>query len=725
MTVTANLALPLIEASQAQKHVTHNEALRMLDAAIQVAVQDLNRTVPPAGPAEGQRHIVAAGAAGAWAGQAQAIATFQNAAWAFLTPRAGWCVWSILDAVLFVFDGAAWRDLRGLPLDNLARVGVNTTAAAPNLLSVKSNAALLAAIPAADGGSGDARWQLAKESATNTASVVFSDNYSGRAEFGLVGGNAFKLKVSSDGAGWTEALSVDPASGHLALPRALTLSGAATPPQLTANQNDYSPAELATAAVLRLSADASRSISGLAGGSEGRLLVLRNVGSFDIVLKDASTLSAAANRLVLGGDLTIRAGLACILQYDASLARWVCIAVVAPASNQAADGTAALPAFAFNADPDTGLYRIGSDNIGIAAAGAKVVDIATSGVSVSGSITASSSIAAVGDITASRPGGATGYLNLTATGSHYLGYDGTNYLFNAADVCPAGDNAQKLGSATRRWSQIHAAGAVLSGDITTYRTGGLTGYINLNAVASRYIGYDGANIVMAGAPVAPVGDNLYSCGTAGSRWSVVYAGTGAINTSNAAEKTDLGAIDDRYLLAALDVPHGQYQWLAAVAEKGADRARIHFGTTAQAFRDACLARGVDPTRFAGYCEDPVYQQVGKTRIVERQKLREVTWTVSRVVIEAGAPVLKTVTEVVAEPEVVMTPVRDESGQPVMVDADTPMLHPVPVMEPIEEEYSEPQLTDRTQYGLRYDQFDRLVNHARWLVLRGDLDWQPL
>ena len=59
MTDTPNLGLPFIEGSQAQKHVTHNEAMRILDAAIQVAVLDLTRTSPPSSPAEGERHVVA------------------------------------------------------------------------------------------------------------------------------------------------------------------------------------------------------------------------------------------------------------------------------------------------------------------------------------------------------------------------------------------------------------------------------------------------------------------------------------------------------------------------------------------------------------------------------------------------------------------------------------------------------------------------------------------
>lgn len=220
MTDTANLGLPFIEGSQAQKHVTHNEALRILDAAIQIAVLDLTRTAPPASPVDGARYIVASAPTGAWTGHAKAIATWQDGAWAFLAPKTGWCVWSVADAVLFVFDGATWRDQRSLPvsLDNAAHIGVNTAATSPNLLSVKSNAALLAAINTADDGSGDVRLQLSKESAAKTASVVFSDAYSGRAEFGLAGDDDIRLKVSANGTTWTDALRIDRASGRVTFP---------------------------------------------------------------------------------------------------------------------------------------------------------------------------------------------------------------------------------------------------------------------------------------------------------------------------------------------------------------------------------------------------------------------------------------------------------------------------------------------------------------------------
>lgn len=324
MTDTANLGLPFIEGSQAQKHVTHNEALRILDAVIQVAVLDVDRTAPPVSPDDGDRHIVAAAPTGVWAGHAAAIATWEDGAWRFLAPNTGWIAWSVADDVLFVFDGAAWRDLREMPisLDDVEHAGINTSADTVNRLSVRSNAALFASVATDDGGSGDVRLQLSKQGAGNTASVLFSNAFSGRAEFGLVGSDAFKLKVSPDGSSYVEALTIDQTSGNLTLPRALSLSGVISPAQISLNQNDYAPSGFPNAGVVRISTDASRNLTGLAGASNGRVIVLCNVGAFPAVLKDEDPASLAANRFALGADLTLAAKQGVILVYDATSSRW-------------------------------------------------------------------------------------------------------------------------------------------------------------------------------------------------------------------------------------------------------------------------------------------------------------------------------------------------------------------------------------------------------------------
>ena len=114
--ITTHLLLPYILASQAQKHVTHNEALRMLDAMVQLSVLDRTRTVPPASPVDGDRHIVASGATGLWAGWDLNVAFWVDGVWMRLVPRPGWLAWIAAEQAFVVWNGSAW-DLVGEPVD--------------------------------------------------------------------------------------------------------------------------------------------------------------------------------------------------------------------------------------------------------------------------------------------------------------------------------------------------------------------------------------------------------------------------------------------------------------------------------------------------------------------------------------------------------------------------------------------------------------------------------
>ncbi len=119
MHATPNLAFPFILAAQAQKHVTHNESLLTLDALVQLAVLDRDSALPPTTPADGQRHIVPAGAAAAWSGHEAAIAAWQDGAWAFYPPQAGWRAWVASEGITVVFDGTAWQSLFAIAAGSL------------------------------------------------------------------------------------------------------------------------------------------------------------------------------------------------------------------------------------------------------------------------------------------------------------------------------------------------------------------------------------------------------------------------------------------------------------------------------------------------------------------------------------------------------------------------------------------------------------------------------
>jgi hypothetical protein len=108
MDETSNLKLPYILAAQSQKHVTHNEALRALDVIVQLAVLDKDLATPPGSPAEGSRYIVASGATGTWSGHAAQVAAWQDGAWAFYAPVAGWLAWVDDESQSYLFSGGGW-----------------------------------------------------------------------------------------------------------------------------------------------------------------------------------------------------------------------------------------------------------------------------------------------------------------------------------------------------------------------------------------------------------------------------------------------------------------------------------------------------------------------------------------------------------------------------------------------------------------------------------------
>jgi hypothetical protein len=113
---STHLGLPYLLAAQAQKHVTHNEALRLLDSMVQLSVLDRTRTTPPASPADGDRHLVASGATGLWAGWDLNVAFWVDGVWMRLVPRPGWLVWIAAEQVFVVWNGSAW-DPVGVPQD--------------------------------------------------------------------------------------------------------------------------------------------------------------------------------------------------------------------------------------------------------------------------------------------------------------------------------------------------------------------------------------------------------------------------------------------------------------------------------------------------------------------------------------------------------------------------------------------------------------------------------
>lgn len=227
---TPRAGAPLLAASQAQKHVTHNEALYQLDALLCARFLDRDLSAPPSSPADGDCYLVKATGTGAWAGQDGKIAYCADGAWRFYAPFAGLVAYVSDEAAGIVYDGASWSayGAGGGSSTATPMLGINTTADSTNKLSIASNAALFAGLSAADGGTGDMRITLSKDASADTASLLYQDAFSGRAEIGLTGDDDFHFKVSADGAAWVDAITIDNATGAVAIRGTATNNDAAS-----------------------------------------------------------------------------------------------------------------------------------------------------------------------------------------------------------------------------------------------------------------------------------------------------------------------------------------------------------------------------------------------------------------------------------------------------------------------------------------------------------------
>jgi hypothetical protein len=216
---TTHLLLPYILAAQAQKHVTHNEALRLLDGLVQLSVLDRDLTAPPGSPTDGDRYIVGSGATAAWAGWDLNVALWTDGAWLRLPPRTGWRAWVEDEGLLLVYDGSVWVGTTPGELQNMALLGIGTTADAANPFSAKLNAALWTAKTAGEGGTGDLFYTMNKEAAGGDLGYVFQTGYVTKALVGLFGSDLFRLAVSADGSAFFDGFIVDNTSGIVDQPR--------------------------------------------------------------------------------------------------------------------------------------------------------------------------------------------------------------------------------------------------------------------------------------------------------------------------------------------------------------------------------------------------------------------------------------------------------------------------------------------------------------------------
>ncbi|MGJ3640189.1 tail fiber domain-containing protein [Klebsiella pneumoniae] len=135
------------------------------------------------------------------------------------------------------------------------------------------------------------------------------------------------------------------------------------------------------------------------------------------------------------------------------------------------------------------------------------------------------------------------------------------------------------------------------GAVTMWARGGLE-YINLGSYTS------GTVVSIRPGFFVPGGDNTTSLGAAAQRWSVVYAATGSINTSDETTKEQFRDVNEAEKKAAIEIKSviKGFKFKDRVSVKG-ELARWHFGVGAQTVGNILRKNGLDPSMYAFWCYD--------------------------------------------------------------------------------------------------------------------------
>jgi len=232
---------------------------------------------------------------------------------------------------------------------------------------------------------------------------------------------------------------------------------------------------------------------------------------------------------------------------------------------------------------------------------AKLPDVATGNALISGGVGVAPSYGKIG-------------LTTHVSGTLAVGNGGTGLTTLAGGYIPYGNGASAIASTANftysatGWVTDSAMSINGNSSAAVVLTcgGAYSGAgVRVNSSAQVVLFAVGADR-MAGSTTAfyPAADNAYTLGTAGNRWSVVYAATGAINTSDARYKQDIRDLSEAEKLTAQDIKKllKAFRFKDAVQEKG-DKARIHFGVIAQEVKAAFVANGLNPENYGLFCYD--------------------------------------------------------------------------------------------------------------------------
>lgn len=132
--------------------------------------------------------------------------------------------------------------------------------------------------------------------------------------------------------------------------------------------------------------------------------------------------------------------------------------------------------------------------------------------------------------------------------------------------------------------------------------GAYMGALGTNQAVRLVASGTGAIVLESTTAVRPNSNGSVSLGTAGFRWSEVWAVNGTIQTSDENAKQQIGPVDSAVLRAWGKVNYCQYKFNHAVEKKGG-KARWHIGVIAQRIQEAFESEGVDPFAYGVLCYD--------------------------------------------------------------------------------------------------------------------------
>lgn len=129
MATTPKIGMTEITENQNDKYVTHNDALRILDAIVQCTAIDKDLSEPPGAPSDGDTYIVGGTSSSSsdWNGEDDNIAYYKNTAWIFITPSEGWRCYVQDEGATYQYDGASagWNAIESVVAANSFDIGAS------------------------------------------------------------------------------------------------------------------------------------------------------------------------------------------------------------------------------------------------------------------------------------------------------------------------------------------------------------------------------------------------------------------------------------------------------------------------------------------------------------------------------------------------------------------------------------------------------------------------